>query len=128
MVKKPPLTLVSGPVIVLPEPPACLGEAGLALWRSIQVQYGIADAGGLAILEEACGVRDRIAEYRGIIDQQGPVVVTKAGIREHPLVKAEIAQRALLGRLISRLGLDIEALRPTPGRPPTDHGWTPPRS
>jgi hypothetical protein len=125
MVKKPPFRVIQGPVAVLPEPPACLGPAGLALWRSIQSQYGITDAGGLAILEEVCGARDRIAEYRTIIDQQGPVVATKAGIREHPLVKAEIAQRALLGRLIARLGLDVEALKPTPGRPPTDFGWTP---
>jgi len=126
MPKKPPLAVVpaAGVVIALAEPPAILGEAGLALWRSIQAQYGIYDAGGLAILEQACGAADRIAQYSTIIDQQGPVLVTKVGIKEHPLVKHETAQRALLGRLISRLGLDIEALRPTPGRPPTPSGWT----
>jgi hypothetical protein len=128
MVKKPPLTLVEGAVAVMPEPPECLGPAGLALWRSIQAQYGIGDAGGLAILEQVCGATDRIAEYRALIDLQGPVIITKAGMREHPLVKAEIATRALIGRLITRLGLDIEALRPTPGRPPQGGlGWIPPR-
>jgi len=127
MGKKPPLTLVQGATVaVLPEPPACLGEAGCALWRSIQAQYGICDAGGLAILEQVCGASDRIAEYRAIINEQGAVIVTKSGIKEHPLVKSEIATRALIGRLISRLGLDIEALRPTPGRPPQGFGWTPP--
>jgi len=126
MVKKPPLTLVQGAIAVLPEPPATLGEAGLALWRSIQAQYAIGDAGGLAILEQACGATDRIAEYSALINQQGAVIVTKSGIREHPLVKHETAQRALVGRLISRLGLDIEALRPTPGRPPQGFGWTGP--
>jgi len=102
MVKKPPLTLVEGAVAVMPEP--------------------------LAILEQVCGATDRIAEYRALIDLQGPVIITKAGMREHPLVKAEIATRALIGRLITRLGLDIEALRPTPGRPPQGGlGWIPPR-
>lgn len=72
------------------------------------------------------GATDRIAEYRAIINQQGAVIVTKSGIKEHPLVKHETAQRALVGRLISRLGLDIEALRPTPGRPPTPSGWSGP--
>jgi len=126
MTKKAPLTLVQGPIATLPEPPSSLGEAGLALWRSIQAQYGICDAGGLAILEQACGATDRITEYRTIINQQGAVIVTKSGIKEHPLVKHETAQRALVGRLISRLGLDIEALRPTPGRPPQGFGWVPP--
>jgi hypothetical protein len=126
MVKKPPLTLVQGAVAVLPDPPASLGEAGRALWRSIQTQYGIYDAGGIAVLEMACGATDRVAQYAAIINEQGPVIITKSGMREHPLVKSEIATRALIGRLISRLGLDIEALRPTPGRPPQGFGWTPP--
>lgn len=126
MVKKPPFQLVQGALAVLPEPPAPLGEAGLALWRSIQAQYAIGDAGGLAILEQVCGATDRIAEYRAIINEQGAVIITKNGIKEHPLVKHETAQRALVGRLISRLGLDIEALRPTPGRPPTPSGWSGP--
>jgi len=126
VVKKPPFTLVQGALAVLPEPPTTLGEAGLALWRSIQAQYAIGDAGGLAILEQVCGATDRIAEYRAIINEQGAVIITKSGIKEHPLVKHETAQRALVGRLISRLGLDIEALRPTPGRPPTPSGWSGP--
>jgi len=104
MAKKPPLTLVEGAVAVMPEPPECLGPAGLALWRSIQAQYGIGDAGGLAILEQVCGATDRVAEYRAIINQQGPVVISKTGIKEHPLVKAEIATRALIGRLLPASG------------------------
>ena len=126
--KKPPLSLVSpvGVVVTLPEPPPSLGEAGLALWRSVQAQYAIADAGGLEILRQACAACDRAAQYAAIIDEQGAVIMGKIGIREHPLVKAEIATRALGGRLISRLGLNIEALRPLPGRPPSPSGWTPP--
>jgi hypothetical protein len=126
--KKTPLSLVPPPgvVVALPEPPASLGEAGLSLWRTVQAQYGIADAGGVEILRQACAACDRVGQYAAIIDEQGAVIMGKTGLREHPLVKAEIATRALIGRLISRLGLDIEALRPLPGRPPTPHGWTPP--
>jgi hypothetical protein len=129
MTKKPPFSVVPavGTVVALAEPPATLGGPGLALWRSVQAQYGIADAGGLAILDQACGATDRAAQYAAIIDEQGPVIVTKTGIREHPLVKHEIATRALVGRLISRLGLDLEPLRSQPGRPPQGGlGWTPP--
>src|SRR5215510_12642444 len=84
MVKKPPFQLVQGTLAVLPEPPTSLGEAGRALWRSIQAQYGIADAGGLAILEQACGATDRVAEYAAIINEQGAVIITKAGMRGAP--------------------------------------------
>jgi len=128
MPKKPPLALVSpvGTVVTLSEPPPTLGEAGLSLWRTVQAQYAIADAGGLEILRQACAACDRAAQYAAIIDEQGAVIVTKTGVREHPLVKAEIATRALVGRLITRLGLDIEALKPTPGRPPSPHGWAGP--
>jgi len=130
MPKKPPLSLVpsapAGVVVALAEPPGTLGEAGVALWRSIMAQYGIADAGGLAILEQACAATDRAAQYAATINEQGAVIVTKTGIREHPLVKHETAQRALVGRLISRLNLDMQELRPKPGRPPTPFGWTGP--
>jgi hypothetical protein len=98
----------------------------LALWRSVQSQYQILDAGGLEVLRQACAACDRAAQYAQIIDEQGAVIMGKGGLREHPLVKAEIATRALVGRLISRLGLDIEALRPTPGRPTSPLGWIPP--
>jgi hypothetical protein len=125
--KPPPLTVITtGSIATLPEPPATLGEPGRNLWRSIQGQYAICDAGGLAILEQACGAVDRVAQYAAVIDEQGAVIITKGGIREHPLVKAEIATRALVGRLINRLGLDVEVLRPTPGRPPTPFGWSGP--
>jgi len=128
MAKKPPLALVPpvGTVVTLPQPPASLGEAGLSLWRSIQGQYGIADSGGVAVLQAACECADRVAEIGATIDAQGLMIPGKTGMREHPLLRHEVANRALLGRLISRLGLDIEALRPLPGRPPAPSGWTPP--
>jgi hypothetical protein len=128
MPKKPPLSLVPpvGTVVTLPEPPSTLGEAGLSLWRTVQAQYAIADAGGLAILRAACECADRVAQISAVIAEQGLMIVSKGCVREHPLLKHEVANRALLGRLISRLGLDIEALKPTPGRPPSPSGWTGP--
>jgi hypothetical protein len=128
MPKKPPLALVPplATVAVIPEPPPTLGEAGLGLWRSVMAQYAIADAGGLAILQAACEAADRVAQISAVITEQGLMIASKTGMREHPLLKHEVANRALLGRLISRLGLDIEQLRPTPGRPPSPHGWAGP--
>jgi hypothetical protein len=129
MAKKPaPLSLVppTGTVVTLPEPPLSLGEAGLSLWRSVQAQYGVSDSGGLAILQAACEAADRVAEISAIINAQGLMIPGKGGPREHPLLKHEVANRALLGRLISRLGLDVEVLRPTPGRPTSPLGWIPP--
>jgi hypothetical protein len=41
---------------------------------------------------------------------------TKSGIREHPLLKCELANRAYVARAISRLGIDGEVAKPV-GRP-----------
>src|SRR5262249_11987804 len=126
MAKNPSFSVVApGTAVALPAPPETLGPAGLNLWRSVQAVYGIHDPGGLEILRQACGACDRVAQYAAIIDAEGPTIMTKTGLREHPLVKHEAAQRALVGRLISRLGLDVEILRVQPGRPPQAFGWLP---
>ena len=114
--KEPVLSVVRGSVAAVVEPPVSLGKAGRKLWRSVTSQYDIRDAGGLAILEDACLGRDRSTEYRAVIDQEGATIRTKSGIKEHPLVKFELAERAFTCRQLQRLGLDVEALRGV-GRP-----------
>jgi hypothetical protein len=37
-------------------------------------------------------------------------------MKEHPLLKHELAARAFVCRTLQRLGLDVEAIKP-PGRP-----------
>jgi len=80
---KPPLTLVSEPASIAAEPPATLREAGRNLWQSVMHEYAIADAGGLALLEQACASADRAAEARGghfhQIRPQGPSSATARG-------------------------------------------------
>jgi hypothetical protein len=61
---------------------------------------------------------DRIAEYGEIIAHDGPVVATKHGPKEHPLLKIELANRSFVVRTLARLGLNMEPVKGM-GRP----GW-----
>jgi hypothetical protein len=115
--EKPMLTVVSGALATIIEPPSTLGEPGAKLWRSVMKQYDIRDAGGLAILEAACAARDRRTDWAAIITQEGPMIRTKQGPKEHPLIRHEREERALECRLLQKLGLDVEPVRPGVGRP-----------
>jgi hypothetical protein len=98
--------------------PANLGEAGAALWRSLNDEYVIDDAGGREMLLQICSATDRAEECASAIAQDGPVIRTKSGIRDHPLLKHELAARSFIVRSLHRLGLDIEPTRSSVGRPP----------
>jgi len=122
MSQKHALAIVAEPAT---EPPSTLGEAGAKLWRSVMSQYDIRDAGGLAILEGACVSRDRSTEFAAILAREGLMIRTKSGtIREHPLIRHEREERALECRLLQRLGLDVEAVRSSAGRPSLGIGVT----
>ena len=85
-------------------------------------EYLIEDLGGCEILCSACQALDRAEFCREQIDRDGELVKTKAGPREHPLLKAELSNRAYVSRTLQRLGLDVEAVKPI-GRPPRPLGW-----
>jgi hypothetical protein len=103
--------------------PPALGETGQKLWSAIQAQYAIEDAGGLELLRQACQAADRAERCRKAIDLDGELVEQpNGGTREHALLKAEIAARSFVVRTLSRLGLDMEPLRPGVGRPPGKAG------
>lgn len=121
MSKKPNLTLVkptNGQ-----RPPRRLGKAGLALWSAVTSAYDISDVGGIEILMEACATRDRVEQLAAQIENDGPLVKVRGVTREHPLLKAELAGRAFIVRSLMRLGLNVETIKPSVGRPP---GWSPP--
>jgi hypothetical protein len=40
------------------------------------------------------------------------------GVRDHPLLKHELAARSFVTRALHRLNLDVEPTRDGPGRPP----------
>jgi hypothetical protein len=88
----------------------------MAMWTQIQAEYGIADSGGIQLLFEACAARDRVQSLSEQIAQDGEVIRTKAGVKAHPALRDELANRSFICRTLHRLGLDVEPLR-APGRP-----------
>jgi hypothetical protein len=114
---KTPLKIVPSTPPTGHQPPRALGEHGSNLWRSVHSEYAIEDAGGIELLAEACSALDRAEQCSTHIAADGVVIRSKAGLKEHPLLKHEIAARSFVVRTLSRLGLDVEAIKPV-GRPP----------
>lgn len=110
------LKLVQSDLSGVPAPPRGLGQHGLALWTAVQAEYAVEDAGGVELLAQACAALDRAEDCREQIERDGSVIRTKTGLRDHPLLKHELANRAFITRAIGRLGLDVEAVRSV-GRP-----------
>src|SRR5215469_11005174 len=127
MAKKPSLTLVDPrqitPVTLL-APPSNLSKAGRTLWQAVMNEYDIRDSGGQQMLQQICEAADRVQEFSVIIKRDGPVVRTKMGPKDHPLLKHEQAARSFIVRSLGRLGLDVEPLKAV-GRPAASSGWTP---
>jgi len=114
---RPPLTLVD-PTASSSSPPSNLGPAGLSLWNSVMAEYQIADVGGLELLAEACAARDRVQSLREAINRDGETFVSRSGlVRAHPALRDELAGRAFVCRMLEKLGITVEPLRPV-GRPP----------
>ena len=118
----PPLSLVSETNRL--DPPAGLGEAGRTLWIKVQREYVIDDIGGRAVLEQVCGAADRIETIKQAIAADGPVLHSRAGVKAHPALQAELQNRALVIRGLEKLGLNVEPIRPH-GHPTKPTGWIP---
>jgi hypothetical protein len=117
---KPPLSLVP-PSATSPPPPPGLGAAGLRLWRSIQGEVMIDDAGGLTLLLQMAEAADRAAALAAAVAADGATFKSRGGtIRVHPAVAGELALRGFISRGLSKLGLLDEPVGPV-GRPPG--GW-----
>lgn len=116
MADKPPLSLIGSTATHI-TPPAKLGEPGRKLWQTIMTEYDIRDAGGLEVLAQICATQDRVEALREAIDRDGETLVTRSGIRAHPGLRDELQGRALICRLLERLGVTVEAVRPV-GHPP----------
>jgi hypothetical protein len=121
---QPPLTLV-GPGSTAPPPPRKLAAPGLSLWSRIQSEYAISDAGGIEILCLAAQALDRAESLSASITADGETIRTRTGVRAHPALRDELANRALVARLLTKLGINVEPIK-SPGRPGIGLGWTPP--
>jgi hypothetical protein len=112
---KPRFTVVEPALSPIP-PPRKLGEAGTNLWHAIQSEFVIADAGGTELLMQCCLAADRVEALSARIDQDGESVSTRSGLRSHPCLRDEIANRAFIVRTLQKLGITDEPIKPI-GRP-----------
>jgi hypothetical protein len=107
MPRKPPapkLTVVAPlPARGHPAPPGKLNVTGMGLWRAVTENYEFADPASTQILFQACASADRAEACRVIIDRDGEIVKTRNGPGANPLMRDELANRALCARLLSKL-------------------------
>src|SRR5262245_16781504 len=119
---KPPLHLVPPAPAIEDTPPRTLSHHGASLWNRIMCEYAITDAGGRELLVLACQQLDRAEALKAQIDAEGEIVQSRHGPRDHPALRHELQARAFVAKTLLRLGLNVEPLRPVPGRPA---GWMP---
>ena len=122
--RKSPLTLV-GPGSTAPAPPRTLGPHGLSLWTRAQSEYHILDCGGVELLCLACQALDRAESLSEAIAAEGETIRTRTGVRAHPALRDELANRAFITRTLAKLGIATEPIK-SPGRPGSGIGWIPP--
>jgi P27 family predicted phage terminase small subunit len=99
--------------------PEHLRDAGRILWRQIQEQYLVSDAGGRQLLLTACEAADRASRARALIEEHGELIAAANGtVRANPACAIERDAWAAQRHALRALNLDVEALRDAPGRPP----------
>jgi P27 family predicted phage terminase small subunit len=99
-------------------PPAHLSKGARKLWKMLTVEYGIIDAGGLEILATGLSAHDRFTGARLAIEEQGLTITDRFGVQKpHPLLACERDARGQWLAALKQLCLDVERLRPGPGRP-----------
>jgi hypothetical protein len=99
---KAPLTVVE-PASTGISPPRKLGRHGMDLWRTVQSEYAISDAGGIELLMQACGAIDRVEALAERIQADGEVILVRGVPKPHPALQAELAARSLVCRSTSKL-------------------------
>jgi phage terminase small subunit len=97
--------------------PSGLGAEGRRLWEQINAEWEITDAASATLLEMACKQLDRAEECARRLAKDGLTLKTRASVRPHPLIQAEISCRAFVSRALSRLGVLFEPQKAV-GRPP----------
>jgi hypothetical protein len=115
---KPPLEVLNNPLKTqgkLPsksreplenprDPPANLRAPGHNLWRSVLAEFEVSDTAGLTLLRLACQALDRAEGLRARIDADGETIQTAHGVKSHPGIRDELANRAFVAKALERLG------------------------
>jgi hypothetical protein len=114
----PRLTVVAQGATGL-ETPRPLVAHGRGLWDRVQREYDVSDPAGIEFLCQAGEALDRSQSLSEAIARAGEIIRTPAGIRTHPAVREELANRAFVIRTLQRLGLNFEPLRSGLGRQPS---------
>jgi hypothetical protein len=84
--------------------PTGLKAAGRNLWKSSTEEFELAQH-ELALLEEACRVRDRIRDLDKAVNDDGVMLSSSQGARVHPAISESRQQRLALARLLVTLGI-----------------------
>ncbi|WP_306231130.1 terminase [Agrococcus beijingensis] len=87
--------------------PTGLNAAGRALWDGNIDEFDWA-VHEVALLEEACRVRDRIVELDAAVKGDGLMIPSSQGSRVHPAVAEARQQRLALARLLVSLGIPAD--------------------
>ena len=93
--------------------------------RPLQAEYAIRDSGGVELLCLACESLDRASALAACIDADGLTIRTRTSVKAHPALRDELAARALVARLLTRLGVTTEPTKAA-GRPGGFASWIPP--
>lgn len=94
-------------------PPADLAEPEREMWRRLQAEYGLEDAGAAVLLGLLCRNLQLSRECRERIEKDGKIV----NGREHALLKVQRDADKQAAAAMRHLNL-LEPLRDGPGRPP----------
>lgn len=99
--------------------PRGLKAAGKKLWDVSTGEFEWAEH-ELALLEEACRVRDRIVELDAAVKADGVMLPSSQGARLHPAIAEGRQQRLALARLLATLQIpgledDLPTARPVRG-------------
>lgn len=104
----------------IPRAPAHLSKEAANWWKKILTEYELPEE-SLLILESALESFDRMRQAQEEIKTRGLIVKTlgKFGesIRQNPAVGIETESKRTMLACFRQLGLDLEPLNPTPGRP-----------
>ncbi len=104
----------------IPLPPrGKLSKEARGLWRQILEEWDL-DQTGQLILCAALEAHDRMREAQAELKKNGSLILPDRFGQEksHPAVAIERDSRAAMLQGLKALGVDLEPLNDTPGRPP----------